>query len=447
MSEDVIKANHLMILSHRRKWRKVKVTIRKINNLPYLVITKKQGQVKCTLEITPTVSVEFTEGSREFEVIFSPERNFKFSSHFPTKAANWVAQIRELASKCHYTMDNFEILSVVGKGYYGKVMLCQKKGTDEVYAIKTVHKSRLVKSNKVQTIFTERNALMKAHHPFIVGFYFSFQTDTKFYIGLEFVQGGELFKRVSDEDTIPIHDTRIYVAEAALALEYLHRLRIVYRDLKPENIMIGVDGHIKLTDFGLAKQFESNKSTTTTFCGTSEYMAPEIVSEKAYDERVDWWALGCLTYELLFGYTPFYKKNKVKMFKWIKKKKPEFPEGADPDAVDLILGLLRKKPDQRFTFKDVKHHPFFQGKKFKDILAKKWKPDYLPRAGDGKTENFDSEFTGMKPMDSLATPVVDRRFEGFSCIGGPGSARDVQAECTDSSSCEPTSPRKPTNMD
>lgn len=418
-----------------------------MSNLPYLVLGKPRGNVKATLEISPTVIVNFEDGAQEFEVVFSPDRTFKFWSKVPAKAAAWATRVRELASKCHYTMDNFEILSVIGKGYYGKVMLCQKKGTDEVYAIKTVHKSRLVRSNKVQTIFTERNSLMKARHPFIVHFYFSFQTDTKFYIGLEFVQGGELFKRVSDEDTVPIHDTRIYIAEAALALEYLHRLRIVYRDLKPENIMIGSDGHIKITDFGLAKQFEKNKGTTKTFCGTSEYMAPEIVAEKAYDERVDWWALGCLTYELLFGYTPFYTQNKVKMFKAIRKKKPEFPEDADPDAVDLILGLLRKKPEQRFTFKNVKHHPFFQGHKFKDILAKKWTPHYLPTAGKGKTDNFDSEFTGMNPTDSLATPVIDRRFDGFSCIGAPGSARDVAVDCDDSSGVEPLSPRNPTKMD
>ena len=411
---ETLRTGHLQY-SKGKRWKKMRCIVQKRSGIPYFIIAKKAGLVKHFFEITTQVTIERvgTEG-KEFKIMVPPNREFCLRSDYPRKTAKWIALVEQLASKCHYTMKNFEILTVLGKGYYGKVMLCRKNGTQEVYAIKTVHKSRLVKSNKIHTIFSERNTLMKAQHPFIVQIYFAFQNETKFYIGLEFISGGELFKRVSEEDIVPIHDTRIYVAEAALALQHLHKHNIIFRDLKPENIMMGSDGHIKLTDFGLAKETEG---TTSTFCGTNEYMAPEIVKERPYDDRVDWWSLGCLTYELLFGWPPFRNERKSKLFKDICKKKPEFPEDADPQAVDFILALLRKKPEDRMTFSELKKHPFFQGMKFKDILLKKYQPDYIPAApeGDETAVNFDSSFTRMSAADSMATPV-GQKFEGFSFV-------------------------------
>ena len=158
---------------------------------------------------------------------------------------------------------------MIVKGYYGKVMLCKEKKTHKIYAVKTVHKERLIKSGKIHTIFAERNVLLKVKHPFIVQIRFAFQTNTKFYLGLEYISGGELFKHLADSHKLSLDEVRLYVAEVALALDYMHSQHIVYRDLKPENILIDLDGHLKLTDFGLVKDLSSN-NTTSTFCGTAE---------------------------------------------------------------------------------------------------------------------------------------------------------------------------------
>jgi serine/threonine protein kinase len=165
-------------------------------------------------------------------------------------------------------MDSFDILKVLGKGYHGKVMMWCKKLTGEIYVIETVHKSRLIKTDKMSTFFGECNTLMRARHPFIVQMYFAFQTDTKFYLGLEFVSGGELFHHLCDLGPLPTAEVRLYIA-----LNYLHGLNILYRDLKPENMMLDTDEHIKITDFGLAKQISPQSPTSATFCGTPEYLA------------------------------------------------------------------------------------------------------------------------------------------------------------------------------
>jgi serine/threonine protein kinase len=311
-------------------------------------------------------------------------------------------------------MASFDILTVLGKGYYGKVMLCRKKLTGEAYAIKTVRKSRLIKANKLQTIFTERNALISARHPFIVQMHFAFQTDTKFYLGLELVSGGELFRHMCDVGTLPISEAQLYVAEISLALDYLHSINIIYRDLKPENIMLDTDGHVKITDFGLAKQVTTKVPRTNSFCGTPEYLAPEIVEEVPYTAAVDWWALGILTYELLFGTTPFYRKHKARMYKEIETKEVTFPGGADPTAVDFISGLLRKNPEERLDFQGIKAHPFMARLDFTDVLAKKCKPEFVPTV-PGLTDmtNFNSDVRRMPAADSLATPV-GKVFAGFS---------------------------------
>lgn len=416
MEYSVIKSRRLEKWSKDRGWKRLRCMIVMTDGLPYLMLLKSHGRKKMVAEISPSVQVEYVDGERSFHVIFSLTVTLALRSNYPPKARSWVDTIRELAGKCHYTMENFDIISVIGQGHYGKVLLCQKKGTTELVAIKTVKKSRLVKSDKVHEILGEKNSLARVRHPFVVGLRFTFQTPTKFYIGLEFVVGGELFKRIQDDDVLPADDVRLYVAEISLALEYMHRVRVIYRDLKPENVLICSDGHVKLADFGLAKIMEASNSTTMTFCGTPECMAPEMILDERYDTRVDWWTLGSLTYELLYGDTPFRSKSRKRLFRYICQEKPKFPAGADPDAVSLISGLLQKKPQDRMTFEEIKKHPFFKGMKFKDVLQKKITPNYIPPVvNDATTANFNSDFTGMSAVDSIATPVGEV-FTGFSWV-------------------------------
>lgn len=336
---------------------------------------------------------------------------------------NWAAALINLTVQTSsLTMKDFDILTVLGRGFYGKVMLCQRKDTKEIFAIKTIHKNRLIKSNKVHTIFTERNVLLKAKHPFIVNICFTFQTETKVYFGLEYASGGELFFQLQRRSVLPLRDVRLYIAELCLAVDYLHSLGIIYRDLKPENVLLSADGHVKLTDFGLAKNIDLDQPTTATFCGTSEYLAPEIIARKPYGPKIDWWAIGVLTYELLYGQTPFYSNNKARMFQAIRADKPRFPKTASPATISFIASLLEKDPDQRADFSQLKDHPFFCPLNFDDVIAMKVKPYYIPPADTNlqRAPNFDSEFTAEVPTDSMATPTPlgGNQFEGFSFVAG-----------------------------
>lgn len=306
---------------------------------------------------------------------------------------------------------------MIGRGFYGKVTLAQKIDTGELFAIKSIHKRRLVQSNRIHTVLTERNVLAQASHPFIVTLYYAFQNQSKFYLCLEYVSGGELFFRMQQNTQgLPIDDVKLYAAEIALALRHLHSLGIIYRDLKPENVLLDSKGHVKLTDFGLSKDLHSDQ-LTSTFCGTNEYLAPEIVSHIAYGFQIDWWTLGILIYEMMFGKTPFKSTNKAQLFKRILQADIHFPTNVDPDAEDLILGLLNKDSSKRFGFEQMRHHCFFSGYNFDDILNKKIKPHFIPTEKDDlNLENFDTEFTTEQPLDSLASPVLGsiEQVKGFS---------------------------------
>uniref|UniRef100_A0A6G3MFH3 non-specific serine/threonine protein kinase n=1 Tax=Henneguya salminicola TaxID=69463 RepID=A0A6G3MFH3_HENSL len=203
-----------------------------------------------------------------------------------------------------YGPSDFDILKVVGKGGYGKVMLVRKNtgpDKDNLYAMKIIEKRLLLRNEKdaLQTR-NERNILSIIKHPFIVELIYAFQTDQKLYLVLEFVQGGDLFSFLVRKHILNELQTRFYICELIMALEFLHLNNIIYRDLKPENILIMSSGHIKLTDFGMAKQIIGNKQSRT-ICGTIEYMAPEVITRSGHDHSADWWSLGIVMYDMLAG--------------------------------------------------------------------------------------------------------------------------------------------------
>jgi serine/threonine protein kinase len=326
------------------------------------------------------------------------------------------------------SMDSFTILSVLGRGFFGKVMLVSNTITNELYALKTVHKMRLLQSQKVHTILAERNIMGRVAHPFIVSLLFAFQSATKFYLGLEYIPGGELLSLMRARGVFPLSQVRLYIAELSLALNHLHSIGIVYRDLKPENILIAADGHLKLTDFGLAKDL-SRLRLTGSFCGTAEYMAPEIIERQEYSFSVDWWALGVLAYALMFGVTPFHDENKAKMFMKISCHEPAFGPDAEPASVDFVRKLLVKDPHRRASFQTLSGHDFWDGLSFDDVLAKRITPEFIPTITDLRSaENFDPEFTGEEALDSLATPPIgdENVFQNFSFV--PGMSRDSSQE-------------------
>ena len=319
------------------------------------------------------------------------------------------------------TMDMFDIIAVIGRGFYGKVMLCRCKETDELVAVKTIHKNRLVEYNRICTVISERNVLAKIHHPFIVSLKFAFQTSSKFYLGLEYAAGGELLRHYrGGKNGMSLEDIVFYTSEVCLALDYLHQNGVIYRDLKPENLLLNGDGHVLLADFGLAKDL-SRSTETATFCGTGEYLAPEVVRKEKYGFAVDWWALGVLIFEMACGVSPFRSANLARMYNSILERTPVFPAGMDERLRQLIEKLLVKDWKKRAGFNEIKQSELFRDVNWEDVLAKKVPPRYVPLSDEDSTgtENFAPQYTGEQAADSSGSPIFGsvEQLSGFSYCG------------------------------
>jgi len=337
-----------------------------------------------------------------------------------TSIVFWTQLIKATVSQNHtLSMNDFNIISVLGRGYYGKVMLVEHKSTTSIYALKTVHKSRMINEKKVDNVIAERNILLIVDHPFIVSLKFAFQTESKLYLGLEYVPGGELFHLVQNNIRIPQLQIRFYIAEVAVAIQYLHSLKVLYRDLKLENVLICEDGHIKLTDFGLSKWLGSTPDyTTRTFCGTNEYLAPEVIMGANYGFEIDWWALGIFTFEFAFGKTPFHDANEKKIYQNILKKDPKFPKSAREDLIGFVSILLEKDPKKRANFDDIKRHVYMKGINWNGVISKDSKPPYMPYILSGRrATNFSSSYRNEPKKDSDAAKAEDVGFDGFSYFG------------------------------
>jgi len=333
------------------------------------------------------------------------------------------------------TIESFELLKVIGKGSFGKVMQVRKKDTSRIYALKIIRKAHIISRSEVTHTLAERTVLAQVNCPFIVPLKFSFQSPDKLYLGLAFVNGGELFHHLQREGRFGEERSRFYAAELFCALEHLHSFHVIYRDLKPENILLDFTGHIALCDFGLCKLNMGDKETTHTFCGTPEYLAPELLLGRGYTKAVDWWTLGVLLYEMLTGLPPFYSEDVNEMYRKILHEPLTFPADVRPDARDLLVRLLQRDPAERLGSPpggaaDIKTHPFFT--KYIDwnlLLAKKVQPPYKPGVASAfDTSNFDPEFTSEPAMDSVVddshmiSATVQEQFAGFSYTAGPEGA-------------------------
>uniref|UniRef100_W5MB47 Serum/glucocorticoid regulated kinase family member 3 n=1 Tax=Lepisosteus oculatus TaxID=7918 RepID=W5MB47_LEPOC len=308
----------------------------------------------------------------------------------------------------HAKPTDFNFLKVIGKGSFGKddffkEAANQKKG----YAYHLLCYQCCSFSPQQKHIMAERNVLLKnVKHPFLVGLHYSFQTADKLYFVLDFVNGGELFFHLQRERTFPEPRARFYIAEMASALGYLHSLNIVYRDLKPENILLDSQGHIVLTDFGLCKEGISQADTTSTFCGTPEYLAPEVLKKQPYDNTVDWWCLGSVLYEMLYGLPPFYSRDTQEMYDNILHKTLTMRPGASSAAWSILQGLLEKDRTRRLgsrdDFSEIKGHYFFHLINWDDLEQKKIPPPFSPHVNSpDDIGNFDPEFTEEMVPNSI----------------------------------------------
>lgn len=317
------------------------------------------------------------------------------------------------------TKDDFIILKVIGRGSFGKVMQVKKKDTGQVYAMKVMRKENIIAKNQVTHTKDEKNVLERIKHPFIVKLHYAFQTPEKLYMILDFVNGGELFFHLKKCGKFSEKRVILYAAEIASALMHLHNNGFVYRDLKPENLLLDASGHIVITDFGLSKEIKGEEGTHT-FCGTPEYIAPEVLTGEGHSFPVDWWSLGTLIYEMLTGLPPFYSEVTSEMYQKIVNGDLIFPQDMSDSACDLLSGLLERDPDDRFGGEELMAHEWFAKIDWKLLLEKKIEPEWKPPVTDAfSVEQIDDYFLQEVAEDSIVKKKVqvaggNDAFEGFT---------------------------------
>ncbi|KAG2438878.1 hypothetical protein HYH02_010676 [Chlamydomonas schloesseri] len=334
---------------------------------------------------------------------------------------------------------DFEMLRVVGQGAFGKVFQVMHKATKTIYAMKVMRKERILQRDHSEYVRSERDLLTAVVHPYIVTLRFSFQTPTKLYLVLDFLNGGHLFFNLYRQGVFGEDVARLYTAEIVLALAYLHSRGIVHRDLKPENVLLDNEGHVRLTDFGLAKgNMGGEENRTNSFIGTMEYMAPEIIEAKGHGKAVDWWSTGILMYEMLCGVPPFRAKSRQALQQQIATGKVKYPKFLSTDSQSLLKGLLTRDPAKRLGAGPdgsaaVKRHAFFKSINWVKLEARQIESKFKPTVScNMDVGNFDKIWTDQPVVDSpCGTPTVASlgKFDGFTYIAPCflGTAQGVAA--------------------
>lgn len=402
-----------------------------------------------------------------------------------TKVTDGDEKTDEKPKKKKMNKDDFKKLAIIGRGAFGEVRLVNKKDApDEIYAMKIMRKSEMIKKNQVQHIHAEKNVLALADNPWIVKLYYSFQDDTFLYLVMEYLAGGDLMTILMRNEQLDEAQTQFYIAETALAIKSVHLLNYVHRDLKPDNILLGSDGHVKLSDFGLCKGFDTSPSpyleqykdeckkqytakekqhnhdqTQTNWktrgrklaystVGTPDYIAPEIFGSMGYGQECDWWSLGVIMYECLVGYPPFYADDPMstcrKIVAW--KRTLVFPDEVEisiiaRDLIEKLITDVKGGPGRshRLSFDEMKKHPFFKGIDWKNI--RETTAVFVPTiTGPTDTQHFDDfEEEPEEPEDdsTQSTGVGDKAKSDESFIGYTFKRPEETAKMTSSFFEEP----------
>ncbi|XP_017066083.1 serine/threonine-protein kinase N isoform X11 [Drosophila eugracilis] len=302
------------------------------------------------------------------------------------------------------SMDNFRLLSVLGRGHFGKVILSQLKSNNQYYAIKALKKGDIIARDEVESLLSEKRIFEVANamrHPFLVNLYSCFQTEQHVCFVMEYAAGGDLMMHIHTDVFLEPRAV-FYAACVVLGLQYLHENKIIYRDLKLDNLLLDTDGYVKIADFGLCKEGMGFGDRTGTFCGTPEFLAPEVLTETSYTRAVDWWGLGVLIFEMLVGESPFPGDDEEEVFDSIVNDEVRYPRFLSLEAIAVMRRLLRKNPERRLgsserDAEDVKKQAFFRSIVWDDLLLRKVKPPFVPTINHLEdVSNFDEEFTSEK---------------------------------------------------
>lgn len=317
------------------------------------------------------------------------------------------------------SMKDFELIKVLGRGHFGKVILAKHLESGEYYAIKALKKSDIIAREEVEGLMAEKRIFQtasKVHHPFLVNLYSCYQTSTHVCFVMEYACGGDLMLHIHN-DIFSEPRATFYAACVVLGLQYLHDNKIIYRDLKLDNLLLDADGFVKIADFGLCKERIGFGDTTGTFCGTPEFLAPEVLTQTFYTRAVDWWGLGVLIFEMLVGESPFSGDSEEEVFDSIVNHEVLYPRFLSIEAVNIMRRLLRKNPSRRLgasesDAEEVKKQPFFRSINWENLLARKTKPPFKPtiKAPDDVC-NFDLEFTREEPQ--LSPPKETRKLSTY----------------------------------
>ncbi|XP_058417127.1 protein kinase C delta type isoform X2 [Diceros bicornis minor] len=331
-------------------------------------------------------------------------------------------KIWEGSNRCH--IENFIFHKVLGKGSFGKVLLAELKGKKEFFAIKALKKDVVLIDDDVECTMVEKRVLALAwENPFLTHLFCTFQTKDHLFFVMEFLNGGDLMYHIQDKGRFELYRATFYAAEIICGLQFLHNKGIIYRDLKLDNVMLDQDGHIKIADFGMCKENIFGEKQASTFCGTPDYIAPEILQGLKYSFSVDWWSFGVLVYEMLIGQSPFHGDDEDELFESIRVDTPHYPRWITKESKDILEKLLERDPTKRLGVTgNIKGHSFFKTINWTLLEKRAVEPPFKPKVkSPGDYSNFDQEFLNEKARLSysdknLIDSMDQAAFAGFSFV-------------------------------